>query len=208
MPLAIGGFFILAVVLVMAPPSASASATYSGQSFGGDEVVYGWGVTDVNQYGMMHTAQSKTTIRSPNGRTHTRTKNRRNYARADVQLLFLEESGEWKVETIHDAWCTYMGHFIRNKKTDKKRWYGYDVNWYKYDHHDPYFGTYIYNIIVPCDTDCNNAPSRAYYAPVGDEIYLKEHYRWVRFSSGGDKFCLIGVAQDMYESPGACVKHQ
>jgi len=80
---------------------------YSGASVGGDGTVYGWGVTDVTQSGMYHTAYVNATLTSPKGRVANNGQvQATSSVREDLSLPFdATDLGNYLVSTGHSGFC-------------------------------------------------------------------------------------------------------
>ena len=83
-------------------------AWYSGGSVGRDGTVYGWGVTDVSTYTMVHFAYASTTLTSPVKKRQAASgmRSAQNSVRADVFLAFDPgDLGTYVVQTENEAYC-------------------------------------------------------------------------------------------------------
>lgn len=86
--------WIAALVILAALPS-HAYSWYSGVSVGSDGTIYGWGVTDITSYVMVHQAYVATKLTSPKGRQASLSEgNAPNYYREDVQLSLTQPTWE------------------------------------------------------------------------------------------------------------------
>jgi hypothetical protein len=80
---------------------------YSGASVGGDGTVYAWGVTDVTQSGMYHTAYVNATLTSPKGRVaNNGIIQATSSVREDLSLPFVpNDTGTYLVSSWHSGFC-------------------------------------------------------------------------------------------------------
>lgn len=63
----------------------------------------------------IHHSQTQATLKSPTGRTSTTIVGGSNgpaSTRADVSISTLDETGTFTLNTVHDGWCQYGGHFL------------------------------------------------------------------------------------------------
>ena len=98
--------FLVALTLFTALPSYPWTY-YSGASVGGDGTVYGWGVTDVTQSGMYHTAYVNATLTSPKGRVANNGQvQATSSVREDLSLPFdPTDLGNYLVTSSHSGFC-------------------------------------------------------------------------------------------------------
>jgi hypothetical protein len=98
--------WIAALVILAALPS-HAYSWYSGVSVGSTGTIYGWGVTDITSYTMVHQAYVATKLTSPKGRQASHSEgNAPNYYREDVQLPFdATDMGTYTETSTNQGWC-------------------------------------------------------------------------------------------------------
>lgn len=166
------GVLLSGVILLTAVASSSAPAMTYGQVKYSDATmdsygtIRGWGVTDANSAGCYcHTAKVSTTIRSPNGRTQTRSDlyggRGHEYARADVYLVWDgSDLGNYTESSTHWAFCPYCNcYFVNAAVTSAYFKVGLQqVQFYWDTFQDPPYGCYYAN-------NCEPAPLGSYCGP-------------------------------------------
>jgi hypothetical protein len=121
--------WIAALVVLTALPS-HAYSWYSGVSMGSDGTIYGWGVTDITSYTMVHQAYVATKLTSPNGRQASLSEgNGPNYYREDVQLCFdATDLGTYTETSTNQGWCFACMCWVVNTGTGAQASNAYPIN--------------------------------------------------------------------------------
>jgi hypothetical protein len=133
---------------------------YSSAALGSDGRVNAWGVTNVTA--MQHTASVRTTLRSPHGRTVSANGAWMGpgHSRADVYLAFDQSDlGTYTVNSVHDAYCSVMGHFINAVGTSFLPIVGTSSVCYAFPDSQvsDSAGYCYYSLKTPCNVQCNSA---------------------------------------------------
>jgi hypothetical protein len=121
--------WIAALVILAALPS-HAYSWYSGVSMGSDGTIYGWGVTDITSYTMVHQAYVATKLTSPKGRQASLSEgNGPNYYREDVQLCFdATDLGTYTETSTNQGWCFACMCWVVNTVTGAQASNAYPIN--------------------------------------------------------------------------------
>lgn len=148
------------------------SSTYNGTSIGSGGTIYAWGVTDVTNYGYMHTAYVSAKLTSPDGRVaYSGMQSAANFMRVDISLPWSDSDlGDYVLETRHTGVCQYMGAFINNLGLFLIARAGLSIACYS-DSYTPGSngpGWWVYTKQANCDVPCADADVVQIYIGAGE----------------------------------------